>query len=158
MLNLYIILFLFYFDELPDASMRKESMVLLQTAMARHVTSKTAYLKPETNGILTENHFNICTSHPICMKLTKFDKIWHEMEAHEEMFNNLEYLQHIICHFGLCYKFFWLKHLSIDIFLFICCQNLELLIAIKDRIFGCNIYLFCLKIKFKVVDFKKLDY
>ena len=62
MFDLYIILFLFYFDELTDASMRKESMVLLQTAMARHVTLKTAYLKPETNGILTENHFNICTS------------------------------------------------------------------------------------------------
>ena len=75
MFDLYIILFLFYFDEVPDASMRKESMVLLQTTMARHVTSKTAYLKPETNGILTENHFNICTSHPICMKLAKFDKI-----------------------------------------------------------------------------------
>ena len=74
--DLYIILFFFfYFDELPDVSMRKESIALLQTAMARHVTSKTSYLKPETNGILTENHFNIFTSRPICMKLTIFDKI-----------------------------------------------------------------------------------
>ena len=80
MFDLYIILFLFYFDELPDASMRKESMVLLQTAMARHVTLKTAYLKPETNGILTENHFNDCTSHQICMKLTKFDTKWRLMK------------------------------------------------------------------------------
>ena len=77
-------------------------MVLLQTAMARHVILKTANFQPETNGILTENHFNICTSHPICMKLTKFDK----MEAHEEMLNTLEYLQHVICHFGLFYVFF----------------------------------------------------
>ena len=124
--DLYLILFLFYFDELTDALMRKESMVLLQTAMARNVTSKTAYRKPETNGILTENHFNICTSHPICMKLTKFDKIWHEMEAHEEMFNTLEYLQHIICHFGLFYVFFWLKHPNIGIFFLICCQKLRI--------------------------------
>ena len=60
--------------------MRKESMVLLQTAMATHVTSKTAYLKPETNGTFTENHFKICTSHPICMKLTKFDTKWRLMK------------------------------------------------------------------------------
>ena len=125
-LDLCLILFLFHFDELTDASMRKESTILLQTAMARHVTLKTAYLKPETNGILTENHFNICTSHPICMKLTKFDKIWHEMEAHEEMFNTLEYLQHIICHFGLFYEFFWLKHPNIGIFFLICCQKLRI--------------------------------
>ena len=78
-LDLCLILFLFHFDELTDASMRKESTILLQTAMARHVTLKTAYLKPETNGILTENHFNICTSHPICMKLAKFDTKWRLM-------------------------------------------------------------------------------
>ena len=58
--------------------------------------------------------------------LYEIDKIWHEMEAHEEMFNNLEYLQHIISNFGIFYEFFWLKHPNIGIFFHIYCQKLRI--------------------------------
>ena len=82
--------------------MRKESIALLQTAMARHVTSKTAYLKPETNGILTENHFNICTSHPICMKLTKFDTKWRLMKKCSILWNIYNTLSVILAYSMNC--------------------------------------------------------
>ena len=83
--------------------------------------------------------------------LYEIDKIWHEMEAHEEMFNNLE-------NFAYSMNFSdWNIQILAFSFIFVV-RTLELFIGIKDLTFGCNVCLFCLTLNFNIVDFKKLEY
>ena len=114
-----------------------------------------ARVKPETNGILTKNHFNICTRHPICIKLTKFDTKW-RLKKKCSIIWNIYITLSVILAYSMNFSDWNIQILAFS-FLFVV-RKLELFIGIKDQTFGCNVYLFCLKIKFKVVDFKKIDY